>query len=380
MKFCKHCGNQLSSNINFCKNCGEPVTANENIHGATSNDSKGDLKQEHNLNTHKSISDPSPAKSRIEMRNQPTIKQKVPKWVYWIGAAVILFIVVFTTVMSGNNSNEETSEIPTNEERKNIASQADEDTDLVNNIDNGKKEEQMESTEASRNGDMPFTIQVGAFEDKENADSLVEDLTKSGYKPSITFQDSLYKVQIGANGSEEMAEEMANDLKREGYNPYISLGDTQEETSMAKEGQDLASNAQDAVSNTDKEENNKIEAPFAIGASKSELIAHYGEPDYDGYFNGGRLISFGEEGYFIDEMDETVIGYFFAKPTLNVFGATVGMTGEEINKIYQETAEPYYDDAETQSYGHPYNKNGFKIFFYSEEKDGPTTSVTVVKE
>ncbi|MEH7251583.1 zinc ribbon domain-containing protein [Neobacillus niacini] len=124
----------------------------------------------------------------------------------------------------------------------------------------------------------------------------------------------------------------------------------------------------------------EIEAPFPIGAPLSELKAHYGKPSYDGYYSGGRLISFDKEGYFIDELDETVIGYYFTAPTLSIFGATVGMTGEEINSIYSETIEPYLDETGSENYVHNYSKNGYKVFFHSKEEDGPTSSVWLVKE
>jgi hypothetical protein len=124
----------------------------------------------------------------------------------------------------------------------------------------------------------------------------------------------------------------------------------------------------------------EIEAPFPLGAPVSELKSHYGEPSYDGYYSGGRLVSFEKEGYFIDEFDETVTGYYFAAATLSVFGATVGMTGEEINSIYSETVEPYMDETGSENYVLSYYKNGYKIFFYSEEQGGPTTRVLIVRE
>lgn len=125
---------------------------------------------------------------------------------------------------------------------------------------------------------------------------------------------------------------------------------------------------------------NEIEAPFPIGTPISELKAHYGNPSYDGYFAGGKLIVFDKEGYFIDELEETVSGYFFADPKITVFGATVGMTGKEINEIYGESVEPYFDEAELQTFVYSYSKNGFNIFFHADEETGPTSSVIVIKQ
>ena len=124
----------------------------------------------------------------------------------------------------------------------------------------------------------------------------------------------------------------------------------------------------------------KIEAPFPIGTPLSELKAKYGEPSFDDYYEGARLVVFDKEGYILD-WNERVNGYYFAAPTISVFGAKIGMTGEEINKIYGENVEPAPDEKGTSDrYIHFYHKNGYKIIFYSKEKHTPTTEVMIVKE
>ncbi|MEH7126414.1 hypothetical protein V7127_24790 [Bacillus sp. JJ1773] len=124
----------------------------------------------------------------------------------------------------------------------------------------------------------------------------------------------------------------------------------------------------------------EINAPFLLGAKLSELKGHYDEPTYDDYYSGARLVVFDKEGYFIDELDETVMGYYFATPTLSVFGATVGMTAEEINKVFAESVEPVEDELDSDGYILAYYKNGFKIFFDLEIKNGPTTVLQLVRE
>jgi hypothetical protein len=124
----------------------------------------------------------------------------------------------------------------------------------------------------------------------------------------------------------------------------------------------------------------EITAPFPMGTSVSDLKAHYGEPEFDDYYSGARLVAFGKEGYFIDDFDETVTGYYFFAPTISVFGATVGMTGEEINSLYSENVEGSFNEVEGEGYVYTYYKNGYKIFFDAEEQDGPTVSVIVVKD
>lgn len=128
----------------------------------------------------------------------------------------------------------------------------------------------------------------------------------------------------------------------------------------------------------------KIEAPFPIGTLLNELKAKYGEPSFDDYYEGARLVVFDKEehkeGYILDWNDR-VSGYYFSAPTISVFGAKIGMTGAEINKLYKENVEPVPDETgSSDRYIHFYHKNGFKIIFYSKQKHGPTTEVMVVKE
>lgn len=146
-------------------------------------------------------------------------------------------------------------------------------------------------------------------------------------------------------------------------------------SAIYKEEEEKEINSEEDVSPS-----SKIEAPFPLGAPLSVLKEYYGEPSYDDYYSGARLVTFGKEGYFIDELDETVRGYYFAAPTLSVFGATVGMTAEEINKVFSESVEPVEDELDSDGYILPYYKNGFKIFFDLEIKNGTTTSVSVVRE
>ncbi|WP_449537899.1 zinc-ribbon domain-containing protein [Ferdinandcohnia sp. Marseille-Q9671] len=150
------------------------------------------------------------------------------------------------------------------------------------------------------------------------------------------------------------------------YTFIVHIGDGVKPTESKKEEEEVSAS-------TD------IDAPFPLGAPLSELKAHYGEPTYDDYYSGARLVTFDKEGYFIDELEETVMGYFFAAPTISVFGATVGMTAEEINKVLAESVEPSISELSGE-YILPYYKNGYKIFFELETKDGPTKLVRLVRE
>jgi len=152
--------------------------------------------------------------------------------------------------------------------------------------------------------------------------------------------------------------------------------ESKESTAESKQADEIAAPSESEKSSSPS---SGITAPFPMGTSLSELTSHYGQSSYDDYYLGGRLVTFDQDGYFIGEQDE-VVGYYFANDSLTVFDAKVGMTGEEINSIYGENTEPYFDDFESQTYVYDYAKTGYKIFFHSDEEDGPTKSVIVIKE
>lgn len=175
---------------------------------------------------------------------------------------------------------------------------------------------------------------------------------------------------------------------RYNHPPYTFLIHAGDGKKPADEEKDEEKKAKETNKDKDKDEkitdlpssSDKIIAPFPIGTTVSELKAHYGEPTFDDFWDGARVVFFDDEGYIID-WDEKVYGYWFASPKLSVFGATVGMTVKEINKIYGENAEPSQNELSgLDEYSFGYYKNGYKIIFYSEEKYGPTTDVKVIWE
>lgn len=66
-----------------------------------------------------------------------------------------------------------------------------------------------------------YYVQVGAFEDRENADSLAADLLKNGFKGFVKKEDTLWKVQAGAFSEKENADALAAELTKEGYRPFV---------------------------------------------------------------------------------------------------------------------------------------------------------------
>ncbi|MGI2327642.1 hypothetical protein [Planococcus sp. YIM B11945] len=122
-----------------------------------------------------------------------------------------------------------------------------------------------------------------------------------------------------------------------------------------------------------------VDMPFPIGTSLKELIGSYGDPTYDDYFMGARLVVFNnEDGYYFGDATETVTGFMIANPNIGVFGTHVGMTPAEISGILGEPSGSYLDESETQSFVVDYYMENYKIFFFSDEEGGPTTSVNVI--
>lgn len=68
-----------------------------------------------------------------------------------------------------------------------------------------------------------YKVQVGAYGDKKNADAMVLDLERNGFKPVSQYDtgDKLYHVQVGAFELKTNAEKLVAILQKEGYRPTI---------------------------------------------------------------------------------------------------------------------------------------------------------------
>ncbi|WP_075619648.1 hypothetical protein [Paenisporosarcina indica] len=144
------------------------------------------------------------------------------------------------------------------------------------------------------------------------------------------------------------------------------------------EGEDLenpeSSNYEVAVAS-------EIGTPFQIGATLDELTSYYGDPSYDDYYMGGRLVVFNDEdGYFFDEETEIVYGFMISNPDIDILGTYIGMTPEEISAILSDPVDSYFDDIEGQDYVNIYYHENYNISYSSEEENGPTSSVIIMSE
>lgn len=66
-----------------------------------------------------------------------------------------------------------------------------------------------------------YRVQIGAFENRENAIQLARRAATSGFTTHIFQEDGLYKVQIGAFSMRENAEQLAQEAKNKGFDVII---------------------------------------------------------------------------------------------------------------------------------------------------------------
>ncbi|MCY7753647.1 N-acetylmuramoyl-L-alanine amidase [Bacillus haynesii] len=66
-----------------------------------------------------------------------------------------------------------------------------------------------------------YKVQIGAFRNKANADSLAAQAEAKGFDAIVIYRDSLYKVQIGAFSSKENAEALVQQAKNAGFDAFI---------------------------------------------------------------------------------------------------------------------------------------------------------------
>lgn len=67
-----------------------------------------------------------------------------------------------------------------------------------------------------------FRVQVGSFQNRENADRLLATLLGNDFPAFIVFDDGLYKVQVGAFRNLDNAVRMERRLRRYRYNTFIT--------------------------------------------------------------------------------------------------------------------------------------------------------------
>lgn len=68
-----------------------------------------------------------------------------------------------------------------------------------------------------------YYVQIGAFSKKANADALVKQAKREGYKDAYAkLEGGLYKVQLGAFSNKKNADNLAAQVKKDGFNVYVA--------------------------------------------------------------------------------------------------------------------------------------------------------------
>lgn len=74
-----------------------------------------------------------------------------------------------------------------------------------------------------------YRVQVGLFEDRENANRATQQLRESGYEaaiiPTQRGSTTLYRVQVYATHDRQKAEKMRDELKAKGFEAYVAKGE-----------------------------------------------------------------------------------------------------------------------------------------------------------
>jgi len=68
----------------------------------------------------------------------------------------------------------------------------------------------------------PYRVQVGAFQNLENARKVATELSSKGYYPRVVKEGGLYRVQVGAFDEREEASRLADELKEQGYSAIVT--------------------------------------------------------------------------------------------------------------------------------------------------------------
>ena len=89
----------------------------------------------------------------------------------------------------------------------------------MNMSDNYTKDTDRNICPCERNG--LYRVQTGAFNNKENADRMLNSLVIEGFPAYIIYEDNLYKVQVGAFRFLANAIKMEHRLRRYRYNTFI---------------------------------------------------------------------------------------------------------------------------------------------------------------
>lgn len=131
---------------------------------------------------------------------------------YFLGSWMIQYV----TAPDDQIENVSSEKVVMEEKLGTESSQSQDDSNISNNST------QYNQTEVRQNTDDDlFVVQVGAFNNQNNAQGLVKKLRAEGYSAYVTSEKP-YKVQAGAFESREEAEKMEKRLKQDGFPVFIA--------------------------------------------------------------------------------------------------------------------------------------------------------------
>lgn len=79
------------------------------------------------------------------------------------------------------------------------------------------------SLRKKQNNTTIYRVQIGAFEEKENAEKLAAQASGKGFATAVLIRNNLYIVQIGAFSSRSNAEQLAAKAEEAGFTTFISV-------------------------------------------------------------------------------------------------------------------------------------------------------------
>ena len=126
------------------------------------------------------------------------------------------------------NTDTRTTEANENEEQNNYFPTPESNTsDMSDNYDETDEYERIRipsnncNCTCDNNMEKLYRVQVGAYNNKENADRTLDSLLVEGFPAFLLYEDGYYKVQVGAYEFLTNAIKMEQRLRRFRYNTYI---------------------------------------------------------------------------------------------------------------------------------------------------------------
>lgn len=215
---------------------------------------------------------------------------------------------------------------------------------------------------------------------------------KSVYQKSLSIAVlSSALLMAGCGTGDPIAEKPATSESTEVATTTASdgSGETEEpedDTEMEETEEDQKEEEAEAETAATGEEEQAVPAdqmgitmPLPLGTSLADLIEHYGQPTYDDYFLGSRLVVFNkEDGYFLDDQN-VAKGFYIGNADISVFDTRIGMTFGEIDEILGAKGEVGYDESETQYYLNIHYVENYKITYSAETEDGPVVEIVIIR-